>query len=272
MDKNKTDHKSFLEQKYKKRRRMAIYKLLASIIAVMVFFHLAWHVPRAFGFNMFSMLAGASIVFFFFEVWGVLQNSWRILKFGKTYPQYIYEIGQGLAFFEEKDIQMCEEFAASGYRLSSVFFGLYKFERALPEECDFSVDFTDIKASDADFGEYLASFAKAGWQYTCSCSSLHFFRAPKGNAPMFSNNADLSRKYVKMRNLSTWCVIAGIFTALGSFLFSRIFPYPIYHMFHLLMGLGIGLSLAMSVGVILNQRLIVRHRRLQDRVSMLSKK
>ena len=270
MDKNIIDHKTFLEQKYKKRRRMAIYKLLASIIAVIVFFHLAWHVPRTFGFNMFSMLAGGSIVFFFFEIWGVLQSSWRILRFGKTYPQYIYEIGHGLAFFEEKDIKMCEEFAAHGYRLSSVIFGLYKFERALPEECDFSVDITDIKATDTDFGDYLEKFAEAGWQYTCSCSALHYFRAPKGQIPMFSDNADLSRKYKKMRSLSVWCVIAGIFTAIGSFLFSRLFPHPISLMFQLLMGVGIGLSLAMSVGVILNQRLIVRLKRLKERASNYS--
>ena len=265
MEPNNIDHRSFLEQKYKKRRRIAIYKLLASSIVVLVFFYLAWHVPRTFGFNMLSMLAGASIVFFFFEIWGVLQNSWRILRFGKTYPQYIYEIGHGLAFFEEKDIHMCEEMAAHGYRLVSVVFGLYKFERALPEECDFSVDISDIKADSEDFGEYLENFERSGWAYTCSCSALHYFRAPKGQQPIFSNSANLSRKYIKMRSLSIWCVIAGIFTTLGSFLFSRLFPYPISIMFYLLIGLGIGLSLAMSVGAVLNHRLIIRLKRLQNR-------
>jgi len=265
MQTNNTDHKNFFEQRYKKRRRTALYKLLVSAAFVLLFFNLAWYLPRNFERTIFTALAAVSIVFFFFEAWSVLGNSWRTLKFGKSYPQYIYEKGYGLAFFEEKDMQMCKELAAHGYRLLSVSFGLYKFERALPEECDFFVDFTDIKVNSEGFEEYLEGFENGGWYYVCSTSALHFFRAPKGQPLIFTNSASLNRKHKKMRSLSIYCVIAGLFTALFSLWFAHIFPYPIAVIFRLLLGVGIGLSLAMSVSALLNHRMLVRLRKLQSR-------
>ncbi|MCL2566159.1 MAG: DUF2812 domain-containing protein [Defluviitaleaceae bacterium] len=254
-----------LEYKYKKRRRMAVYKFLASALVLIVFFYLAWLLPRSLPRNLFSGLAGVTIVFLFFKVASILQNSWRIVKHGKSYPQYIYEIGNGLAFFENKDMKMCEEMAAIGYLLTNVTtLGFYKFERALPQECSYSVDISDIKYDAEEFSEYLKIFEGGGWEYICSSGSIHWFRGSKGAVPIYTDNASLALKYEKMRKLSLWCVISGILVAIAFFALSRIFPYPVSLMFLFAMGTGIGLALAMSVGVILNHRLIMRLKKLQN--------
>ena len=258
-----TDHRTFLERYYKNRRRAALYKLLVSAVLVLLFFNLAWYLPRNLERNIFSALAAVSVVIFFFESWSVFGNSLRALKFGKSYPPFIYEIGRGLAFFEEKDMQMCENLAAHGYMLVSAFFGLYKFERALPLECDFLMDISEVKVGDDGFYEYANRFEQGGWTYVCSTSALHFFRAPKNTKRMFTNSPGLGRKYAKMRNLCTWCVIAGAISALFGLFMAQLFPYPIATMFYLLAGIGFGISLAMSVGVVINQRLFKRLKGLQ---------
>jgi len=254
-----------LGDRYKKRRRLAVYKFLASVLALVVFYYLAWHLPRSLPRNIFSGLAGVAIVFLFFKVASVLQNSWRIVRHGKSYPQHIYEVGNGLAFFENKDMKMCEEMAASGYLLVTVTpFGFYKFERALPQELSYSVDISEIKPDAEEFSEYLEIFEGGGWEYICSSGSIHWFRGPKGAAPIYTDSASLALKYEKMRKLSLWCVISGILVAAAFFALSRLFPYPVSLMFLFAMGLGIGLALAMSIGVILNHRLIMRLKKLQN--------
>lgn len=254
-----------LEYKYKKRRRLAVYKLLACILALVVFYYLAWELPRSELRGLFSGLVAVTIVFLFFKVASILQDSWRIVKHGKSYPQHIYEMGSGIAFFENKDMKMCEEMAASGYILTNVtMLGFYKFERALPQECSYSVDISDIRSDADEFSEYLEVFENSGWQYICSSGSIHWFRGPKGAAPIYTNSASLFLKYEKMRRLSLWCVISGILMAAAFFALSRIFPYPVSMMFLFAMGIGVGLALAMSLGVILNHRLIMRIKKLQN--------
>jgi len=255
-----------LEEKFKKRRRLAVYKFLACGAALVLFFYLAWLLPRSVPRGLFSALAGVTIVFIFFELSSVLQNSWRILKHGKSYPRHIYEIGNGLAFSEDKDMRMCEEMAANGYMLEAVSWGFYKFERSMPAELSYSVDLSQIKKDTEDFDEYLAIFEKAGWSYVCSVSTLHWFRAPKGTTPIYTESNSLALKYERMKKLSLWCVISGIMVAVMFFGLSRLFPYPVSLMFLLAMGLGLGLALAMSVGVALNHRLIVRLKKLQNKM------
>jgi len=252
------NHRNFLEQYYKDRSRAALFKLLFSAVLVLLFFNLAWYLPRNFERSIFTALAAVSVVIFFFESWSVFGNSWRALKFGKSYPPHIYEIGRGLAFFEKQDLKMCENLAARGYMLTSVFFGVYRFERALPAECDFFIDLAEIKAVDEGFSEYIGRFEQAGWHYLCSNSTLHFFRAPKGSVPIFTDSPSLARKYVKVRSLSIWGIIAGLFTALGALFMVQIFPPQLSVMFYLLMGIGFGISLTTSVAALLNHRLIVR--------------
>ena len=258
MQTNNQNHRSFLEQYYKDRSRAALYKLLFSAVLVLLFFNLAWYLPRNFERNIFSALAAVSVVIFFFESWSVLGNSWRALKLGKSYPPHIYEIGRGLAFFEKQDTQMCANLAAHGYMLTSVFFGLYRFERTFPVECDFFIDLAEIRAGDEGFPEYIYRFEQAGWHYLCSNSALHFFRAPKGSETIFTDSPSLLRKYVKMRSLSAWCVVAGLFTAFSALFMLQIFPPELGAAFYLLLGVGLGLSLTMSVFAVLNHRLITR--------------
>lgn len=255
-----------LDEKYKRRRKLALYKLFASIAALVVFFYLAWLLPRSVPRGLFSGLAGVAIVFLFFEISSILQNSWRILRHGKSFPKHIYEVGSGLAFFEEKDMKMCEEMAVNGYLLDSVTaWGFYKFERALPGELSYSVDFSDIKKEAENFPDYLEIFESAGWSYVCSLGTFHWFRAPKDTVPIYTDSKSLALKYEKMRRLSVWCVVSGTLVAIVFFSLSRVFPYPVVTLMFLgAMGLGLGLALAMSVGVVLNHRLINRLKRLQN--------
>jgi len=265
MQTNNPNHRSFLEQYYKERSRAALMKLLFSAVLVLLFFNLAWYLPRNFERSIFTALAAVSVVIFFFESWSVFGNSWRALKLGKSYPPHIYEIGRGLAFFEKQDLQMCENLAAHGYMLTNVFFGLYRFERAIPVECDFFIDLAEVRAVDEGFPEYISRFEQAGWHYLCSNSTLHFFRAPKGSVPIFTDSPSLSRRYVKVRSLSIWCIIAGLFTTFGALFMLQIFPPTLGMLFYLLIGIGVGITLTMSVGAIFNHRLIIRLQNLREK-------
>jgi|GEM_PF-5049401 len=53
---------------------------------------------------------------------------------------YKYRFGNGLAFFEGKDIKLLEEMASKGYMpIGANGFGFYKFIQSAPEELSFSM-------------------------------------------------------------------------------------------------------------------------------------
>lgn len=143
-----------------------------------------------------------------------------------------------------------------GYLLESVTaLGFYKFAKGRPSDCSYSVDFSELKKEAEGFDEYLEIFERGGWNYVCSVGALHWFCAPKSTMPIYTDSRNLSQKYERMRRLSIWCAALGVLVAVVFFALARRLPYSALL---IVFGLGLGLALVMSVGAILNHRLIKR--------------
>ena len=249
------------ELTYKNRRRVVCGRFLAYALT----YALAWFGVLSFiPWPVLPTIRGLAFVFtlvYLAELLGLLLARGR----------YIYIMGNGLAFFEGRDLQLCEKMAAGGYTLCHVNnLGFYKFERAQPEDCCYSVDFSDLKSCSEGFNEYLTIFEGGGWQYACSYKTFHYFKAPKGTTPIYTDNAGLQLKHEKMRKISLWCTVIGGVVAVVCFaLATTFFTYPasrvVFILLMLAAGAGFGLALAMGWGIILNHRRAVRMRKLQDR-------
>jgi Protein of unknown function (DUF2812) len=88
------------------------------------------------------------------------------------------------AWNDEKEGRWLAEQEKSGWRLSSVgYFGAYTFERAVPADVAYRLDFGPPARSDRD--EYFALFRDAGWEHVGTRGPWQYFRkaAVDGHAP-----------------------------------------------------------------------------------------
>ena len=169
-----------------------------------------------------------------------------------------YKIGNGLAFDEAKDVKLLEEMAAQGYALQKISnWGFYKFAAAEAEECAYSIDVSSLKVKDAGFKQYVELFEAGGWTYVTSTDTIHYFKAPIGTTPIYTDSGSMAEKYERMRKICVWLgIIAGaaaaVFLALDA-------AFPSVWLSGL-MGGGIGLSYTMFYGAVLNKRRAARLR------------
>lgn len=108
----------------------------------------------------------------------------------KKIPVTRREIGTGLAFAEEHDLQRLARWAAEGWRLVQIR-GLYMvLEQAPLEQCVFAIDYQTTPEP-----EYFEVCATAGWTHVLSIEQhIHLFRAVPGTPSIFSAN-DATVKY-----------------------------------------------------------------------------
>lgn len=108
----------------------------------------------------------------------------------KIIPLTRREIGSGLAFAEEHDLQRLSTWAAEGWRLSRIRGMFMELEQAPPEQAVFAIDYQDKPDQ-----EYFEMCAAAGWQHVTSIEQqIHLFKAPPGTPAIFSP-ADSTTKY-----------------------------------------------------------------------------
>ena len=180
--------------------------------------------------------------------------------------KYRYKFGNGLAHLENKDVQMMEDMAAEGYFLVKVGnLGFYKFEKAEGEICSYSIDFSDIKVNSQEFPQYKEIFEAGGWEYRCSCDSIHYFKAPKGTTPIYTDNASMAEKYETMRK---WCVSFVVAGGIAAVVFGLLLSLTILHiplaiaiLLGALAGGSAGLSITMLQGMLINKRRAAKLRR-----------
>ncbi|MCS0670283.1 DUF2812 domain-containing protein [Cytobacillus firmus] len=98
-----------------------------------------------------------------------------------------YKISNGLAFFEQKDLQMLREKAAEGWMVESFKGGLYTFTKSGPKDVIFSIDYHELTPEDEE--EYCELFAAAGWTHVYSHTGIHLFKAVPGTPPIYSDAA-----------------------------------------------------------------------------------
>ncbi|MFY9263429.1 MAG: DUF2812 domain-containing protein [Actinomycetaceae bacterium] len=116
------------------------------------------------------------------------------------------KISNGLAFSQDKDLQMFADMAAQGKRL--VGFGAlghgWKFADAPPEQAVFDIAYEN----NPDPG-YFDIFAAAGWTHVLSAGSLHIFKAVPGTAPVHTAKESRREELITLRNhYALWATIA----------------------------------------------------------------
>jgi hypothetical protein len=108
----------------------------------------------------------------------------------KIVPLTRREIGAGLAFAEEYDLQRLSTWAAQGWRLAKISGMWMVLEQALPEQVVFAIDYQDKPDQ-----EYFEMCAAAGWQQVLSIEAqIHLFKAAPGTKSIFGP-ADITTKY-----------------------------------------------------------------------------
>ncbi|MCL2322060.1 MAG: DUF2812 domain-containing protein [Oscillospiraceae bacterium] len=165
-----------------------------------------------------------------------------------------YKFGYGYAFLEKKDIELFEKMALKGYMLVGAnVFGFYKFIPSKPEEVSFSVDFTNINRKDDEFEYYIEIFKSSGWNYIFSANKIHFFKAPKGTTPIYTDKSSESVKYMNMvRTLILYTVISLI-VFITFRIFTKITTIRVFKIvFSAITGIGLGLAIAMVICIIIN--------------------
>jgi hypothetical protein len=134
----------------------------------------------------------------------------------KSLPITRREIGAGLAFAEEYDLQRLSQWAAEGWRLVKINSMSMILEQASPEQVVFAIDYQD--APDV---EYFALCATAGWQHVVSVEHvIHLFKAPPGTPAIFSA-ADMTTKYQRAARIfakpAMWSSMAFVFAVVVFF-------------------------------------------------------
>jgi hypothetical protein len=108
----------------------------------------------------------------------------------KIIPLTRHEIGSGLAFAEEYDLQRLSTWAAEGWRLAKIRGMWMELEQAPPEHAVFAIDYQ----ANPDI-EYFEMCATAGWHHVTSIDlQIHLFKAAPGTMAIFSP-ADMTTKY-----------------------------------------------------------------------------
>jgi len=140
----------------------------------------------------------------------------------KIIPVTRRELGAGLAFAEEYDLQRLSQWAADGWRLVKIEQLWMVLEQAPPEQAIFAIDYQD--APDSDYFEMCVA---AGWHHVTSVEQqIHLFKAVPGTAAIFSPE-DATTKYRRAARLfaksAFWSGI-GVIVSL-TILFGLVLPW-----------------------------------------------
>ncbi|WP_078551438.1 DUF2812 domain-containing protein [Bacillus alkalicellulosilyticus] len=102
-----------------------------------------------------------------------------------------YIASGGLAFAEKKEMKKLSKWAKKGWLLEKPSFLGYTLQKGEPCDIEYSVD----NRLNPD-QEYFDMFDAAGWTHVFSISNqLHFFQAPTGTKPIYTDNLSLVDKY-----------------------------------------------------------------------------
>ncbi len=103
-----------------------------------------------------------------------------------------YLWNMGLAFDEEGVLKKMSKLAEQGWFLCNMSLLRYKFEKGEPKDLIYSMDFKNLKE---DKEEYFELFDLSGWQHMCSYGPYHFFSAPIGTVPIYTDKKSYLDKY-----------------------------------------------------------------------------
>ena len=151
----------------------------------------------------------------------------------------------GLFLAENEDMNKLSELAKEGWILESFEKLSYKLRKGEPEDIEYSIDYNEDKD---DWAEYISLFENSEWNYICSYDAYHFFKAPKGTKPIYSDKETLSLKYEKQYKLMKKSIIGTIALIITCILGIR-FTSILQNTSALLRGLRFVLYMASGAGI-----------------------
>jgi len=122
-----------------------------------------------------------------------------------------YLLNMGLAFDEDGVLKKMSKLAKQGWFLSKMSLLRYKFEKGEPKDLIYSMDYKDLKE---DKEEYFELFDLSGWKCMCSYGPYHFFSAPIGTVPIYTDKKSYLDKYKAPKSIYLKTLKISIFTLL----------------------------------------------------------
>lgn len=129
----------------------------------------------------------------------------------------------GLAFAEEEDMQKLSDLAKEGWILDSFKYLSYQLKKSEPQDLVYCVDFNFDKK---DLQSYFEIFEDSDWEHVCSYDGYHFFKAPPGTVPIYTDEYTKNLKYKKLYKLldknSKYMLILALVLGLMSYALGNI--------------------------------------------------
>ncbi|MBK3494235.1 DUF2812 domain-containing protein [Viridibacillus sp. YIM B01967] len=120
-----------------------------------------------------------------------------------------YMMSDGLAFSEKRDLKRLQKKSKEGWHLFSFLPMGYNLQKGEPKELQYSVDYRHLQ--DGEDQEYFELFEMAGWNHVCSEVGIHFFVAPMGTQPIYT---DVESQIDKVQRLSKNVYMTAVFFVL----------------------------------------------------------
>ncbi|SFE74444.1 DUF2812 domain-containing protein [Alteribacillus iranensis] len=116
----------------------------------------------------------------------------------------------GLAFAEDFEMRKLAKLAKKGWLLEKIGAFGYKLRRGEKQHIQYAIDY-QVHPEE----EYFTYFEEAGWSHVASLGEIHFFTAPEGTIPLYTDHASHIKKYeTEKKKMGTIAYPAFILTIL----------------------------------------------------------
>lgn len=169
----------------------------------------------------------------------------------------------GLAFTEEKNMKKLSELAKEGWILDSFKYLGYILKKSDPQDVIYCTDYNDDKN---DLESYFQMFEDSNWEHVYSYEMYHFFKAPTGTVPIYTDSNSESVKYKKVygqiRKSAIYFVIMAVVAGIIAMILENTAQIQsifvgLKIMAYATCGVSVGLTASFIVcGLVLNKKII----------------
>ncbi len=134
-----------------------------------------------------------------------------------------YIASMGLGFAEEKEMKKLGKLAKEGWIFDNFEKLSYKLVKGEPQNLIYCVDYNENKD---DLDSYIELIEESGWTHVTSYEGFHFFKAPEGTHPIYSDGYTLGLKYRAMnksvKKTAIYSVVIAIIVGLITYIMENI--------------------------------------------------
>lgn len=169
----------------------------------------------------------------------------------------------GLAFTEEKNMKKLSDLAKEGWILDSFKYLGYILKKSEPQDIIYCTDYNDDKN---DLESYFQMFEDSNWEHVHSYEMYHFFKAPIGTVPIYTDLNSKSVKYKKVYDQIRKSTIYFVVMAVVAGLIANILENTaqtqgilegLKIMSYATCGVSVGLTVSFIVcGLVLNKKIV----------------